>query len=137
MQDITPTTKPKTEKVDLAIRSIDNQFDLFTGEDKPMSATTKTIDDTVEKNKDRRVTTLQVIEEKLPHRQVIDNFEALTALWHGEKLVIHGTRKVGGHFFHYQAASVSFPLAATSFHEFARLLMVVISLKIGKTSSWQ
>lgn len=100
-----------------------------------MSATTKTIDDTVEKNKDRRVTTLQVIEEKLPHRQVIDNFEALTALWHGEKLVIHGTRKVGGHFFHYQAASVSFPLAATSFHEFARLLMVVISLKIGKTSS--
>lgn len=54
-----------------------------------MSATTKTIDDTVEKNKDRRVTTLQVIEQKLPHRWWIDHFEALTALWNSEKLVIH------------------------------------------------
>ncbi|KAI9488182.1 hypothetical protein BDB00DRAFT_792086 [Zychaea mexicana] len=130
-KDIIPgMVKHKVEKVDLAVRTIDNRMDILTGEDKPLLASKKAVAETFLKNQERRVVTLDVIERKLPKPKLIQHFEVFTALWHGNKMTIHCTRKIDKHYFHYEAAQASFPLTASNFHEFTRLLLLVLSLKI-------
>ncbi|KAI8141935.1 hypothetical protein BJV82DRAFT_670035 [Fennellomyces sp. T-0311] len=128
-KDIVIPTSKKTDKVDLAIRSNDNQADVFTREDKPLIVTTKAVEEAAEKNKNRRCVTLDAIELKLPHAELIDAFDTMTALWHGSKLTIHATRKIKSKYYHYVAGTAAFPLSPTNFCAFAKLLLLTLSLK--------
>ncbi|KAI7860595.1 hypothetical protein BDC45DRAFT_106050 [Circinella umbellata] len=57
--------KKKSDKVDMIVRTTDNTFDVFSAEDKPLLATHKAVCETIEKNKDRRVITLDIIQKKI------------------------------------------------------------------------
>ncbi|KAI7849318.1 hypothetical protein BDC45DRAFT_278391 [Circinella umbellata] len=125
-----PGEKQKMDKVDMIVRTADHQFDIFSAEDKPLSATRKSVQDMIAKNQARRVITLDVIEKQLPRPELISYFENFTAIWHGNLMRLHCTRKINGRFYHYEAASTHVPLSPENYEGIARLLLIVLSLKV-------
>lgn len=122
--------KKKSDKVDMIVRTTDNTFDVFSAEDKPLLATHKAVCETIEKNKDRRVITLDIIQKKLPFPELISEFTNYTALWHGNHVMIQATKKINNHYYHYEAAKTYIPLSPNNFDTIARMLLIILSLKV-------
>ncbi|KAI7860596.1 hypothetical protein BDC45DRAFT_530179 [Circinella umbellata] len=121
--------KKKSDKVDMIVRTTDNTFDVFSAKDKPLLATHKAVCETIEKNKDRRVITLDIIQKKLPFPELISEFTNYTALWHGNHLMIQATKKINNCYYHYEAAKTYIPLSPNNFDTIAGMLLIVLSLK--------
>ena len=73
-KDVIPPSKQKNDKVDMVLRTTDNHFDVFSAEDKPLSASHKVVQEAIAKNQERCVVTLQVIETGLPPSTSNNNY---------------------------------------------------------------
>lgn len=62
---IIASNEQKIHEVDMVVRKGDCQVDIFTAEDNPFSASSKVVFETIKKNQDRRVVTLEVIKKKI------------------------------------------------------------------------
>lgn len=86
---------------------MDEGQDIFTGEDKPASTCGKVVSETVLRNERLRVASSEMTAKKLPHCQLFEYFEYLTAFWHENILLVHGTRKIVDIFVHFEASSLT------------------------------
>lgn len=121
---------PKAHKLDFYVRTVDGKNDIFAAEDKFPLATNKVVQETLEKNKYLQKTSLKVLEKKLPYPKLIEEFAPVTVLWHGSNLLIHGTKKVGDAYFHFESCRATFPPLSNDFHGFAGLLVLSFKIKI-------
>ncbi|KAI9245335.1 hypothetical protein BDA99DRAFT_287967 [Phascolomyces articulosus] len=99
------------------------------GEDKPSHTGHKDINETITKNKRVRVAALDVLQKKLPFKELISKFDEYTTFWHGTDLQICGTRRIDGIDIHYEAAHVCVSRVPGDFKGLVKLMIVVLSIK--------
>ena len=123
-------SKHQKHKVDFALRDINCGLDVMIGEDKPSRTTHKDISDTITKNKRVRVAALNVLQRKLPFKNLISEFDEYTAFWHGTDLTICGTRRIRGIDIHYEAARVCLSRVPGDFKGLVKLMIIILSIKV-------